>query len=950
MSNLDEIRIKGAREHNLQNINLTIPRNELIVFTGMSGSGKSSLAMDTIYAEGQRRYVESLSAYARQFLNIMDKPDVDSISGLSPAISIEQKKSSRNPRSTVGTITEINDYLRLLFARVGVPYSPTTNRPITAQQVSDMVDQLLQLEKGTRFSVLAPIVHDRKGTFHHELMELKKQGFLRVKIDGVMLTLDDIPALKKNFRHSIDLVVDRLMADPQYMERYAQSLRIALDQSGGTAVIEFPDEGRESILFSENFACPVSGFTIPKIEPRLFSFNAPLGACPACDGLGYKEGFSPDLIMGNEASSIASSLARLPVSNWNDLEADMEILFLTFKLGRNTAWEDTPQLFRDIFFFGGQLSYEKLERQLSREGYKKGSPLQENYSFPGLFNFLYRIHSTTTSFARRYRLEKLMAQNTCEACNGQRLNKEALSVRIGGVNIAELSDQAINETLNWVKAVPEEFNNEKQQIGLPILKEIQERLMFLNDVGLGYLTLSRSAGTLSGGESQRIRLASQIGSGLTGVLYVLDEPSIGLHQRDNRRLLNTIENLRDKGNTVIVVEHDEETIREADHIVDMGPRAGIHGGQVVAQGTVADIVATPESITGQYLNGQRHIPVPAIRRKIGPKDQKIKIIGARANNLKSVDVEIPLGKFVCVTGVSGGGKSSLVFESLYKGYLGKLKSYKRLEGQEYIRDIVHIDQRPIGRTPRSNPVTYTGAFNPIRKLFSELPTSKARGYSPGRFSFNVAGGRCEACAGDGVKKISMHFLSDVYVTCESCGGQRYNRETLEIKYRDKSIADSLDMTIEEANEFFANIPAIRRRLETLERVGLGYLKAGHQAPLLSGGEAQRVKLASELARVQSGQTLYLLDEPTTGLHFEDIKNLLEILHELVDHGNTVLVIEHNLDVIKTADWIIDMGPEGGAGGGQVIATGTPEDVASCANSFTGQFLVDMLKNGLPKAA
>ena len=942
MSNIDQIIITGAREHNLQNIDLIIPRNQLIVFTGMSGSGKSSLAMDTIYAEGQRRYVESLSAYARQFLNIMDKPELDSISGLSPAISIEQKKTSRNPRSTVGTITEISDYLRLLYARVGIPYSPTTGLPISAQQVSDMVDQLLKLPEKTRFTIMAPIVRDRKGTFHLELMELKKKGFLRVKIDGMMLTLDDIPNLNKNKRHNISLVVDRLSASSRFSERYAQSLRTALDHGNGLAQIEFVDDtDREKILFSENFSCPVSGFSIPKIEPRLFSFNAPIGACQECDGLGFKEGFSIDLMIESEANTINDTLIKLHIANVEDIKIDIEILFLSFDINGSTKWCDTPKIFRELFFYGGKLRYEYR---------KKGLQFDENYNFQGIIPFLERTHRAARSLSMRMQFDKLISQQTCEVCKGKRLNPEALSIKVGDLNIADFSELSIKEALKWIKVVPQKFNMEQLQIGAPILQEIKDRLKFLNDVGLDYLTLSRNAGTLSGGESQRIRLASQIGSGLTGVLYVLDEPSIGLHQRDNKRLLATIENLRDKGNTVIVVEHDEETIREADYIVDMGPEAGVHGGRVVAQGSVDDLISCKESLTGRYLSGEKKIPVPKTRRKVSKTTKKINICGAKANNLQSVNVSIPLGHFICITGVSGSGKSSLVFECLYNGYRGNTRNIDKLEGLNHIDGIIHIDQRPIGKTPRSNPVTYTGAFDYIRRLFSETPLAKERGYAPGRFSFNVSGGRCEACSGDGVKRISMHFLSDVYVMCESCQGKRYNRETLEVKYLDKTISDILNMTIEEANDFFKNIPPLKRRLETLCRAGLGYLKTGHQAPLLSGGEAQRVKLANELAKTNTGKTLYLLDEPTTGLHFEDINNLLSILNDLVEQGNTVMVIEHNLDVIKTADWIIDIGPEGGAGGGKVLTQGTPEKVASVAKSFTGKFLVDVLQDSLTKAA
>ncbi len=936
MTELKEIKVLGAREHNLKSINVTIPRDKLIVFTGLSGSGKSSLALDTIYAEGQRRYVESLSAYARQFLNVMEKPDVDNISGLSPAISIEQKTTSRNPRSTVGTITEIYDYLRLLFARVGVPYSPTTGLPITSQQVSDMVDRIATFEEGTKYFILAPIVKQRKGSFYGDLLELRKKGFLRVRIDGEQIALDkEIPVIKKNLRHDISVLVDRLVAGKGNEERIAQSLRTALDLSEGTAEIEFVGKNKqESILFSEKFACPVSGFTIREIEPRLFSFNAPSGACPNCDGLGEKVVFSEKGIITAPDQSTLNNVANMAVPRTQKLWDNIIVLLQSFDIAPTDSWNDTPEKFKKMFFYGGRVKYEVDNFWDS---------YNETLDFEGVIPYMERIYHSTSSTRRRNQLEAYQKNETCHVCQGHRLNSEALAVKIGGIHIGELVDKPIDEVLGWITNIPSELSEQQNKIGALVLKEIKERLQFLVDVGLEYLTLSRRSGTLSGGESQRIRLASQIGSGLTGVLYVLDEPSIGLHQRDNQRLLATLENLRDKGNTVIVVEHDEEAIREADHIVDIGPRAGIHGGQIVAQGVVGDIISKPESITGQYLSGEKSISIPKRRRKVKPNDGAIKIEGARCHNLKNVKVSFPAGKLICVTGVSGSGKSSLVFETLHKAWHELTGDYDSITGFENFKNMIHIDQRPIGRTPRSNPATYTKAFDPIRNLFAELPASRARGYRSGRFSFNVEGGRCEACMGDGVKKISMHFLPDVYVTCDSCKGLRYNRETLEIKYREKTIADVLDMTVEEANKFFNKIPLVSRKINTLAKVGLGYIKLGQQAPLLSGGEAQRVKLATELSKVTRGETIYLLDEPTTGLHFEDINNLLKVLQELVNKENTVIIIEHNLDVIKTADWIIDLGPEGGDKGGNIVASGPPEKIAANPNSYTGRYLAEILK-------
>ncbi len=936
MTELKEIKVLGAREHNLKSISVTIPRDRLIVFTGLSGSGKSSLALDTIYAEGQRRYVESLSAYARQFLNVMEKPDVDNISGLSPAISIEQKTTSRNPRSTVGTITEIYDYLRLLFARVGVPYSPTTGLPITSQQVSDMVDRIATFEEGTKYFILAPIVKQRKGSFYGDLLDLRKKGFLRVRIDGEQIALDkEIPVIKKNLRHDISVLVDRLVAGKGNEERIAQSLRTALDLSEGTAEIEFVGKNKqESILFSEKFACPVSGFTIREIEPRLFSFNAPSGACPNCDGLGEKVVFSEKGIITVPDQSTLNNVANISVPRTQKLWDNIIVLLQSFNVAPNDSWNDTPDKFKKMFFYGGRVKYEVDSFWDTHN---------ETLDFEGVIPYMERIYHSTSSTKRRNQLEAYQKNETCHVCQGHRLNSEALAVKIGGIHIGELVDKPIDEVLEWITNIPSELSEQQNKIGALVLKEIKERLQFLVDVGLEYLTLSRRSGTLSGGESQRIRLASQIGSGLTGVLYVLDEPSIGLHQRDNRRLLATLENLRDKGNTVIVVEHDEEAIREADHIVDIGPRAGIHGGKIVAQGVVDDIISKPESITGQYLSGEKSIPIPKRRRKVKPNDGAIKIEGARCHNLKNVNVSFPAGKLICVTGVSGSGKSSLVFETLHKAWHELTGDYDSITGFENFKNMIHIDQRPIGRTPRSNPATYTKAFDPIRNLFAELPASRARGYRSGRFSFNVEGGRCEACMGDGVKKISMHFLPDVYVTCDSCKGLRYNRETLEIKYREKTIADVLDMTVEEANRFFNKIPLVSRKINTLAKVGLGYIKLGQQAPLLSGGEAQRVKLATELSKVTRGETIYLLDEPTTGLHFEDINNLLKVLQELVNKENTVIIIEHNLDVIKTADWIIDLGPEGGDKGGNIVASGPPEKIAANPKSYTGRYLAEILK-------
>ncbi|WP_288941848.1 excinuclease ABC subunit UvrA [uncultured Roseovarius sp.] len=952
MAELKHIEVRGAREHNLKNIDVDIPRNELVVITGLSGSGKSSLAFDTIYAEGQRRYVESLSAYARQFLDMMEKPDVDHISGLSPAISIEQKTTSKNPRSTVGTVTEIYDYMRLLFARVGTPYSPATGLPIEAQQVQDMADRVMAMEEGTRAYLLAPIVRDRKGEYRKEMLELRKQGFQRVKVDGAFHDLDDPPKLDKKYRHDIDVVVDRLVVKEGIETRLADSFRTALDLADGIAVLETaPKEGEpERITFSENFACPVSGFTIPEIEPRLFSFNAPFGACPDCDGLGAELFFDERLVVPDATLKISDGA----IAPWRKGKSPyflqtIEALAKHYEFDRNTPWKDLPKHVQQVFLYGSG------DEEIPFRYDEGGRVYQVTRSFEGVIPNMERRYRETDSNWIREEFERYQNNRSCGTCEGYRLRQEALAVKIGPaggrqeerLHIGQVVQMSIREAHDWCAGVPEVLTAQKNEIARAILKEIRERLGFLNNVGLEYLTLSRNAGTLSGGESQRIRLASQIGSGLTGVLYVLDEPSIGLHQRDNGRLLQTLQNLRDQGNTVIVVEHDEEAIRTADYVYDIGPGAGVHGGQVVSRGTPEEITADPASITGQYLSGAREIAIPPERRKGNGK--MLSVVKATGNNLKNVTAKFPLGKFVCVTGVSGGGKSTLTIETLFKTASMRLNGARQtpapcetIKGLEHLDKVIDIDQRPIGRTPRSNPATYTGAFTPIRDWFAGLPEAQARGYKPGRFSFNVKGGRCEACQGDGVIKIEMHFLPDVYVTCETCNGARYNRETLEIRWKGKSIADVLDMTVEDAQEFFKAVPSIRDKMDALARVGLGYIKVGQQATTLSGGEAQRVKLSKELAKRSTGRTLYILDEPTTGLHFEDVKKLLEVLHELVDAGNTVVVIEHNLDVVKTADHIIDIGPEGGDGGGEIVAEGTPEEVAGVERSHTGRYLKDML--------
>ena len=940
MAELKNIEVRGARENNLKSIDVDIPRNKLVVITGLSGSGKSSLAFDTIYAEGQRRYVESLSAYARQFLDMMEKPDVDHISGLSPAISIEQKTTSKNPRSTVGTVTEIYDYMRLLFARAGTPYSPATGLPIEAQQVQDMVDRVGKMEEGVRAYLLAPIVRDRKGEYRKEFLELRKQGFQRVKVDGEFYELDEPPTLDKKFRHNIDVVVDRLVVKEGIETRLADSFRTALDLADGIAILETApaEDEPERMTFSENFACPVSGFTIPEIEPRLFSFNAPYGACPECDGLGVELFFDERLVVPDQTLRIADgALAPWRKGKSPYFTQTIEAIAKHYGFSANAVWKDLPEKVQKVFLYGSG------EQEIKFRYDEGGRVYQVSRVFEGVIPNMERRYRETDSNWIRDEFENYQNNRPCCTCKGFRLKQEALAVKIADIHVGQVVQMSIKEAFEWCKTVPERLSNQKNEIAAAILKEIRERLGFLNNVGLEYLTLSRNSGTLSGGESQRIRLASQIGSGLTGVLYVLDEPSIGLHQRDNDRLLVTLKNLRDQGNTVIVVEHDEEAIREADYVFDIGPGAGVRGGEVVSSGTPEEVTSDMNSLTGQYLSGARKIDVPMDRRAGNGKT--LNIIKAVGNNLKSINAKFPLGKFVCVTGVSGGGKSTLTIETLFKTASMRLNGAKQtpapcetIKGLEFLDKVIDIDQRPIGRTPRSNPATYTGAFTPIRDWFSGMPEAKARGYKPGRFSFNVKGGRCEACQGDGVIKIEMHFLPDVYVTCETCRGARYNRETLEIKFKGKSIADVLDMTVEDAQGFFQAVPSIREKMDALVRVGLGYIKVGQQATTLSGGEAQRVKLSKELSKRATGRTLYILDEPTTGLHFEDVRKLLEVLHELVEQGNSVIVIEHNLDVVKTADWVIDIGPEGGDGGGEIVAAGTPEDIAEVTKSYTGQYL------------
>jgi len=964
-ANARNITIRGAREHNLKNVDLTIPRDKLVVFTGLSGSGKSSLAFDTIYAEGQRRYVESLSAYARQFLEMMQKPDVDQIDGLSPAISIEQKTTSKNPRSTVGTVTEIYDYMRLLWARVGIPYSPATGLPIESQTVSMMVDRVLAMPEGTRLYLLAPVVRGRKGEYRKEFADYLKKGFQRIKVDGTFHELAEAPTLDKKFPHDIDVVVDRIVVRPDIGQRLAESFETALKLADGLAVIEYADApaaaaeepakdskkkvakihdktGAERILFSEKFACPVSGFTIPEVEPRLFSFNNPYGACPKCGGLGVEQTIDADLVIPDKELT----LRKGAIAPWAKSSSPYYVQTLTalgkfYKFTLDTKWKDLPKKTQNALLHGSGDDEIKFSYEDGVRSYDTKKP------FEGVVTNIDRRFRETESEWAREELGKYFSDVPCDACDGYRLKPEALSVKIGGMHIGSISEMSVRKAGDWFETVPKLLNKQQNEIAVRILKEIRERLSFLLDVGLNYLTLARSSGTLSGGESQRIRLASQIGSGLTGVLYVLDEPSIGLHQRDNARLLDTLRRLRDLGNTVIVVEHDEDAVIAADYVVDVGPGAGTHGGNIVAQGTPQEVMKNSKSLTGKYLTGEMSVPVP--ERRPPNHRRTIKVINARGNNLKNVSAELPLGLFTAITGVSGGGKSTLLIDTLYKAIARKLNGasegaapHDRIEGLEHIDKIIEIDQSPIGRTPRSNPATYTGAFTPIREWFAGLPESKARGYEAGRFSFNVKGGRCEACQGDGVIKIEMHFLPDVYVTCDTCKGKRYNRETLEVLFKGKSIADVLDMTVEEAADFFKAVPRVRETFKTLHRVGLDYIHVGQQATTLSGGEAQRVKLAKELSKRATGRTLYILDEPTTGLHFHDVAKLLEVLHELVEQGNTVVVIEHNLEVIKTADWVIDLGPEGGDGGGEIVAWGPPEDIVKAPRSYTGQFLKPVL--------
>ena len=990
------IAVRGAREHNLKNISLDIPREKLVIITGLSGSGKSSLAFDTIYAEGQRRYVESLSAYARQFLEMMQKPDVDLIDGLSPAISIEQKTTSRNPRSTVGTVTEIYDYMRLLWARVGVPYSPATGLPIESQIVSQMVDRVLALPEGARLYLLAPMIRGRKGEYRKEFADLQKRGFQRVKVDGKFYEIADAPALDKKIKHDIDVVVDRIVVRADIAARLADSFETALELADGIAIVEFADapkaanahpsrrddgapqdeasphpepvegEGKparpakpkkdpepERITFSQRFACPVSGFTIDEIEPRLFSFNNPFGACPKCDGLGTELKFESALVVPDQSLSLRKG-AIVPWARTGNTSPyytqTLEAIANHFDVPMETPWSKLPKKVQDVILFGSGGEPIAFTYDDGMRTYTTRKP------FEGVITNIERRWKETESQWVREELSRYQSDAPCEECAGFRLKPQALAVKVDGKHIGQASRLSIRAANAWFNELPDKLSAKQNEIATRILKEIRERLRFLNDVGLDYLALSRNSGTLSGGESQRIRLASQIGSGLTGVLYVLDEPSIGLHQRDNARLLETLKHLRDLGNSVLVVEHDEDAILQADHVIDIGPGAGVHGGEIIAEGTPKEIMAHAESLTGQYLTGRRAIPLPTARRKID-KRRQLTVRGARGNNLKDVTASIPLGCFTAVTGVSGGGKSTLLIETIWKATQRRLQGggetpapFDMLDGIEFLDKVIDIDQSPIGRTPRSNPATYTGAFGPIRDWYAGLPDAKARGYLPGRFSFNVKGGRCEACQGDGVIKIEMHFLPDVYVTCDICKGHRYNRETLEIKFKGKSIADVLEMTVDEAAEFFKAVPAVRDKMETLQRVGLGYIKVGQQATTLSGGEAQRVKLSKELSRRATGKTLYILDEPTTGLHFHDVAKLLEVLHQLVDAGNTVAVIEHNLEVIKTADWVIDLGPEGGDGGGRVVAEGRPEDIAKAPESYTGKFLAEMLKRRPAKRA
>ncbi|KGQ69057.1 excinuclease ABC subunit UvrA [Gallibacterium anatis] len=940
---MDNIEIRGARTHNLKNINLTIPRNKLVVITGLSGSGKSSLAFDTLYAEGQRRYVESLSAYARQFLSLMEKPDVDHIEGLSPAISIEQKSTSHNPRSTVGTITEVYDYLRLLFARVGEPRCPTHNIPLTAQTISQMVDKILSLPEGSRMMLLAPVVKARKGEHTKLLDNIAAQGYIRARIDGEICDLSDPPQLELQKKHTIEVIVDRFKIRPELSSRLAESLETALELSGGIVVVaNMDDSSAEELVFSANFACPHCGYSLPELEPRMFSFNNPAGACPTCDGLGIQQYFDEHRVVQNPSLSLAGGAIR----GWD--RRNFYYYQMLTSLARHyhfdieEPFEELPQKIQHLVLHGSD--HEKIEFQYMND---RGDTIVRHHPFEGVLNNMARRYKETESMSVREDLAKYISTRPCQTCHGSRLKEEARHVFIGETTLPQISEMSIGEALHHFEQL--QFEGQKAKIAEKILKEIKERLQFLVNVGLEYLSLSRSAETLSGGEAQRIRLASQIGAGLVGVMYVLDEPSIGLHQRDNERLLNTLIHLRDLGNTVIVVEHDEDAIRTADHIIDIGPGAGVHGGEVIAQGTAQQIMQDPNSLTGRFLSGKEKIDIPAARTPIKP-EKILRLIGASGNNLKNVDLEIPVGLFTCITGVSGSGKSTLINDTLFpiaQNALNRAENqqhapFKAIEGLEFFDKVINIDQSPIGRTPRSNPATYTGVFTPIRELFAGVPEARARGYNPGRFSFNVRGGRCEACQGDGVIKVEMHFLPDIYVPCDQCKGKRYNRETLEIRYKGKTIHQVLEMTVEEAREFFDAVPMIARKLQTLIDVGLSYIRLGQASTTLSGGEAQRVKLASELSKRDTGNTLYILDEPTTGLHFADIKQLLEVLHRLRDQGNTIVVIEHNLDVIKTADWIVDLGPEGGSGGGEIIAKGTPEQVAAMPHSHTARFLKPIL--------
>lgn len=943
---MDNIDIRGARTHNLKNINLIIPRDKLIVITGLSGSGKSSLAFDTLYAEGQRRYVESLSAYARQFLSLMEKPDVDHIEGLSPAISIEQKSTSHNPRSTVGTITEIHDYLRLLFARVGEPRCPDHDIPLTAQTVSQMVDNVLTLPEGKRLMLLAPVVKERKGEHTKLLDNLAAQGYIRARIDGEICDLSDPPKLELQIKHTIEVVVDRFKVRDDLTQRLAESFETALTLSGGTAIIaDMEDNSAEELVFSANFACPVCGYSMSELEPRLFSFNNPAGACPTCDGLGVQQFFDPDRVVQNPNLSLGGGAIR----GWDRRNFYYYQMLMSladhYKFDIESPYSELPAKIQKVILNGS--GRESIEFKYSND---RGDVTVRHHPFEGVLHNMERRYKETESMAVREELAKYISNRPCISCGGTRLKKEARFVFVDNTTLPQISDFSIGHAMDFFNNL--KFSGQRAKIAEKVLKEIQDRLKFLVNVGLNYLTLSRSAETLSGGEAQRIRLASQIGAGLVGVMYVLDEPSIGLHQRDNDRLLETLIHLRNLGNTVIVVEHDEDAIRAADHIIDIGPGAGVHGGEIVAQGSLEDIISTPDSLTGKFLSGERRISIPE-KRNVADPAKMLTITGASGNNLKNVTLNLPVGLFTCITGVSGSGKSTLINDTLFPIAQTQLNGattitpapYKSVEGLEHFDKVIDIDQSPIGRTPRSNPATYTGVFTPVRELFAGVPESRSRGYTPGRFSFNVKGGRCEACQGDGVLKVEMHFLPDVYVPCDQCKGKRYNRETLEVKYKGKNIHEVLDMTIEEAREFFDVVPALARKLQTLMDVGLSYIRLGQSATTLSGGEAQRVKLAKELSKRGTGQTLYILDEPTTGLHFADIEQLLAVLHQLRDQGNSIVVIEHNLDVIKTADWIVDLGPEGGSGGGEILIAGTPEEVAACERSHTARFLKPILKRG-----